>query len=105
MNKNKEILNKVEKLVEESKYTEAIDLLTNELEKEETVDLYMKRGDLYTKTRKYGRALGDYRKVVKLDKDNVAAKTKIQFTENILSIENTFYYENPYTDDKLIPEL
>ncbi|MGI6719132.1 MAG: hypothetical protein ACOX4D_08400 [Bacteroidales bacterium] len=105
INNNSKILNKVERLVEDSKFKEAIDFLTQELEKNENIELYMKRGDLFAKTHQHGKALGDYRKVVKLDENNVAAKTKIQFTENILSIENTFYYENPYTDEKLIPEL
>ncbi|MDD4141731.1 MAG: hypothetical protein PHR20_02905 [Bacteroidales bacterium] len=95
----------IENLCGQERFQEAIDSLSEELLKEETAESYMMRGDIYRKIREFGRALGDYRAVLVIEPENVPASTKIGMVENILSIENTLYYENAYTDESLFPEM
>ncbi|MDR2084386.1 MAG: tetratricopeptide repeat protein [Bacteroidales bacterium] len=94
----------IEELIADEKLEAAIEYLTKELEVEMTADFLIRRGDLYKKLHAFGKALGDYRNALKIDPDNQVADTKVKMIENILSIENTFYYENAYTDEMLFPE-
>ena len=95
----------IEELIADEKIDAAIEYLSNELNEEESADLLIQRGDLYRKIHAFGKALGDYRKALKLEPDNQVAATKLAMVESILSIENTFYYENAYTDESLFPEM
>ncbi|MDL2239077.1 hypothetical protein LJC25_02110 [Bacteroidales bacterium OttesenSCG-928-K03] len=95
----------IEELIADEKLEAAIEYLTVELDKEMNVDFLMQRGDLYRKLQAFGKALSDYKNITKIDPENKTAETKVKMVENILSIENTFYYENPYTDETLFPEM
>ena len=109
MKNSKDLKEVMKEYAEKGAYSDYIDHVTTLLEDENTqydkVDLLMSRGDCYIKLRKFGDALRDYRNALNIDAENVTAKTKIGMVENILSIENTFYYENAYTDQSLFPEM
>lgn len=94
----------IEELIADKKLEAAIEYLTNELEKEANIEFLLQRGDIYRKIQAFGKALSDYRNALQIDPDNKIAATKLAMVENILSIENTFYYENAYTDETLFPE-
>ncbi|MCK9303094.1 MAG: hypothetical protein PHU62_09590 [Bacteroidales bacterium] len=82
-----------------------IEELSSLIDTKPSAILFIKRGDLLKKIHEFGKALGNYKSALKLDPDSTIAATKVEMTENILSIENTFYYENAYTDEFLFPEL
>ena len=95
----------ISELPADEDYKKIINNLSKELEKKPTVELFLQRGDMYKKLQSFGKALGDYKKALMLETDNQVAITKIAMIENILSIENTFYHENAYTDGELFPEV
>ena len=96
-------------LFDNSKIIECIEYITqytdNQKINKAMIELLLLRGDAYRKINKFGDALRDYHTVVNIDNNNTIAQTKIGIVENILSIENTFYYENAYTDNDLFPEM
>lgn len=102
--------NTIQQLIEQEKFNECIAFITNiidnePIDDEKKIELLSQRGNLYKKLNMFGDALRDFRSIVAVQPDNVPAKTMISIIENILSIENTFYYENAYTDETLFPEM
>jgi tetratricopeptide (TPR) repeat protein len=104
------IIEKAHNLFEENQYNDCLEIISDYINAtpdndSDLIECLLLRGDVYRKLAKFGNALRDYRSVIQIDKDNTIAQTKIGLVENILSIENTFYYENPYTDMDLLPEM
>lgn len=102
--------NKIQELINQEKFDECIsyisDILKNEqINNDKTIELLSQRGSLYKKLNRFGDALRDFRSIVAIEPNNTPAQTMISMIENILSIENTFYYENAYTDETLFPEM
>ena len=107
---NNSILKYAKSLMDTCNYEKCISYISKKIDNISSddkflLDLLLLRGDVYRKFNKLGDALRDYRKVVSIDENNQIAKTKICLVENILSIENTFYYENAYTDSDLFSEI
>lgn len=65
---------------------------TSVADKQPLIDAYLKRALALTQSRQYAAALGDYRRVVKLDPDNPEAK---QWTSTILNIYDGLKKEAP----------
>ncbi len=63
--------------------------------------LFYLLGKLHQQKQDYGLALNHYQKALELDPQHPEAQTGINIIQSILQIANSYYYENPYTDDDL----
>ncbi len=66
---------------------------------------YAYLGRIRYKWQKFGEAINMYNKALEINPDYEFAKTGITLIDNITAIRNTFYFENAYTDDEIIPNL
>ena len=96
----------VEKLVKKKEFDKAIDLLSEELKKEpDHPQLLELRGDVYYTQEKFGNALNDFNKILKLDDKNTKVLSKAVMTKQILRFQNLDIYEttnlnlDPWLDD------
>ncbi len=64
-------------------------------------DLYYWQGKIYQQRQDYGLALNAYQKALDLYPHHKGAETGITMVQAILQIANSYYYENPYTDEEL----
>lgn len=62
-------------------------------------------GRIKYKNQKFGEAVNLYNRALEINPDNDFAKIGITLINQITAIGNTFYFENAYTDDNLIPNL
>lgn len=71
----------------------------------ESFDLYLYRGKLLQKMSRYGEAINSFKMAKEVDPTDNRPDSEIVLINNILSITNNFYYENPYTDLEVIDNL
>lgn len=93
-------------LFNQDKYEEAFEIL-NALKADNTENdiLYYYLGKILYKKQQFGEAINHYNKALEINPKNKEAEIGIRLIRNINGIANTFYFENPYTDDDLIPNL
>lgn len=85
----------IDKLVEKKEYDKALSLLNEKLNQNPDQQEWLeKRGDIYYKMEKFGEALNNYNKVIKLNKDNKMVISKAEMTLNILKFQNLDIFES-----------
>jgi len=93
-------------LFEAAKYDEAYDLLMELKEQQpENDQIYYYLGKILYKRQKFGDAINQYLKALEINPEYKEAEIGIRLIRNISSISNSFYFENPYTDEDLIENL
>ena len=90
-----DLLMKIEELVKKKSYKEALELLDIQIQKTPGQTSWLtKRGDIYYSMERFGDALNDYNKVIKLDKENKIVLSKAEMTRNILRFQNLDIFES-----------
>ncbi len=92
----------IETLIAQNRLKEAQNLLLNELDKNpnNTANLSL-LGQIAMKNQDYSKALNAFNKILSMDPTNHEAIAFISTIRGILSISNSFYFENTYLDDSL----
>jgi tetratricopeptide (TPR) repeat protein len=92
----------IETLVRQFKANEALLIIEGLLENGQAcADVYFWRGKIYQQQQQYGLALNSFENALMHDANHQGAITGINMVNAILQIVNSYYYENPYTEDTL----
>jgi len=103
----KDILERAIEAYDDFRLDEAEELLLESIDKKEgALDVTLSYlGRIKYKNQKFGEAINCYNRALEINPDNDFAKTGITLINQITAIGNSFYFENAYTDDELIPNL
>lgn len=88
-----ELLYKISKAKEE----EAFEELNKLIEKDNNIELYFLKAELYEKLEKYGEAINIYKQILEKNPDNEKAINKKEYIETILKFINSDIYASPNT--------
>ncbi len=93
------LLKKLQGMAGEENILKAVKMLNEAIEAQpEDEELYFMRADFFYKINRYGDAINDYNRVVKLNPGNKEAAGKIDLIHTILRYNNTDIYANPNTN-------
>lgn len=99
-------LEKAIELVDAELYNEAFESFQLLKEKyPENAEVYYYLGKLLYKKQNFGDAINMYLKALEIEPSMKKAEIGIRVIRNIVGISNSFYFENPYTDENLISNL
>ncbi len=85
----------VENYIANKEFDKAIDMLSSEINKDDKqLQLLEMRGDIYYTLQKFGDALNDFNKILKIDKNNRIILSKAEMTKQILRFQNLDIYES-----------
>lgn len=85
----------IERLIKELDFNKAVDLLSVNIEENpESIELLELRGDVYQLMQKFGNALNDFNKVIKIDKHNKDVIAKVEMVQQILKFQNLDIFES-----------
>lgn len=85
----------VEQFIEKQEFEKAIELLSGEIKlNPDQIELFELRGEVYYTQQKFGDALNDFNKVLKVDKENKLISSKAQMAKEILRFQNLDIYES-----------
>lgn len=99
------ILKKCTELEQQGKYPELLTFIEQCVSDTcNDPDIIYFYGKILKKFNRFGDALNAFNRALALDPEHKFSKAGIAIINSILSIENTFYYENAYTDDALYEE-
>lgn len=85
----------VEQLIQSGKNTQALELINKLIELNDNKEEWLeKRADTYYKLGEFGKALNDYNKILKTNKDNKIIGSKAEMVHTILKFQNLDIFES-----------
>lgn len=99
-----EQIKQVAELYNKHQYDDALEII-EQYNGPDSFEILFYKGKILQKMGKYGEAINCFNEAKAIDPNDPRPNGEIMMINNILSITNNFYYENPYTDLDLIDNL
>jgi tetratricopeptide (TPR) repeat protein len=95
----KKIIEKIDNEIKKGNYSEALKKIDGQIiNDQKSIVLLELRALVYEKLQQYGKAINDYKSILKVDPNNKNAKTRTELLKTILRYSNTDIYASPNTN-------